>query len=73
MVSAKRVFASGWMEGSLAVSAVSDRKNANRCDGETQNSSMGEVRRKKEGIRFINNRRGVSSILAVHFAFLPRY
>jgi len=42
MMSANRVVASGWMEGSVVVSAARDMRhdsrNSNQCDKETQNS-----------------------------------
>ena len=58
-MSAKRVSASGWMEASLVVSAVSDRRNANRCDSETQetleNIHVSKVGGRKKSIKLIDD------------------
>jgi hypothetical protein len=68
MMSANRVVASGWMEGTVVVSlcteTTSNRRNSNMCVSETQNTHMSEVGGRKESIQLINdnlkqnNRRG---------------
>jgi hypothetical protein len=59
MVSAIRVVASGWLEGSVVVRVARQRRSVIEgilmCDNETQeNTHMSEVGGRKESIKLIN-------------------